>query len=65
MRIDVDKTTGEREHQPRFPYGSPEPPNPFASDKDARMEVYAYGLRNPWRCSKDLGDPFTGRYGVL
>ncbi|XP_064600719.1 HHIP-like protein 2 [Liolophura sinensis] len=60
LRIDVDKTTGEREHEPRLPYSSPQPPNPFAKDKDARMEIYAYGLRNPWRCSKDLGDPTTG-----
>lgn len=34
------------------PYSIP-PDNPFADDPDARGEVYALGLRNPWRFSFD------------
>lgn len=29
--------------------------NPFADDMDADPRIYAYGLRNPWRCSFDMG----------
>ena len=29
--------------------------NPFADDEDADPRIYAYGLRNPWRCSFDTG----------
>ena len=43
LRIDVD---AER------PYKIP-PGNPFASSNEARKEIYAYGLRNPWRFSID------------
>jgi glucose/arabinose dehydrogenase len=34
------------------PYGIPES-NPFVDQPDARPEIYAYGLRNPWRFSFD------------
>lgn len=33
--------------------------NPFVGEM-ARPEIYAYGLRNPWRCSMDKGDALTG-----
>ncbi|XP_069464704.1 HHIP-like protein 2 isoform X2 [Ambystoma mexicanum] len=54
LRIDVDVMN----HAGR-PYGIP-PDNPFISHHDARPEVYAYGVRNMWRCAVDRGDPVTG-----
>ncbi len=45
LRIDVDK--GD-------PYGIPRD-NPFVNRDDAREEIYAYGFRNPWRMSFDMG----------
>ena len=51
LRIDV------RDAHPGEPYRVPED-NPFVGDPDARPEVWAYGLRNPWRFSFDRA---TGR----
>ncbi|TVM03394.1 MAG: glucose sorbosone dehydrogenase [Candidatus Brocadia sp. WS118] len=48
LRIDVNATSGET-----F-YGIP-PDNPFAGNtKGFKEEIYAYGLRNPWRFSFDF-----------
>jgi glucose/arabinose dehydrogenase len=33
--------------------GAAPPSNPFTNDPNARPEIYAYGLRNPWRFSFD------------
>ncbi|MBN1293034.1 MAG: PQQ-dependent sugar dehydrogenase [Candidatus Latescibacteria bacterium] len=52
LRIDVDKPDEGKQ------YGIPED-NPFAGNTSGyREEIYAYGLRNPWRFSFD---PMTGR----
>ena len=48
LRIDVDGRTGGK------PYGVPSD-NPFVNNKQAKPEIWALGLRNPWRCSFDTG----------
>ena len=41
------------------------PDNPFVNDANVRDEIYAYGLRNPWRWSFDMqnGDLWVGDVG--
>uniref|UniRef100_UPI0037E80157 HHIP-like protein 2 n=1 Tax=Semicossyphus pulcher TaxID=241346 RepID=UPI0037E80157 len=56
LRIDIDGSDSGGRHY-RIP-----PDNPFIGDPDARPEVYAYGVRNMWRCSVDRGD-LVSRYG--
>lgn len=55
LRIDVDSGN---------PYGMP-PDNPFIGDEDARPEVWAIGLRNPWRFTFDraTGDIYIADAG--
>ncbi|HYN09884.1 MAG TPA: PQQ-dependent sugar dehydrogenase [Vicinamibacterales bacterium] len=50
LRIDVDPT------EPGVPYVSP-PTNPFFGPGGGEDEIFAFGLRNPWRFSFD---PDTG-----
>lgn len=50
LRIDVDRAEGKKA------YGVP-PDNPFVKRKNAAPEIWAYGLRNPWRFAFD---PVTG-----
>jgi glucose/arabinose dehydrogenase len=55
LRLDVDH--GD-------PYTVP-PDNPFVAEPNARGELWAYGLRNPWRYSFDraTGDLYIGDVG--
>ncbi len=55
LRIDVD--TGE-------PYGIPDS-NPWIDSPDAFKEIWAYGLRNPWRFSfdRETGDLYIADVG--
>jgi glucose/arabinose dehydrogenase len=46
LRLDVSKAEDGK------PYAIP-PDNPFADGRDGAPEVFAYGLRNPWRFSFD------------
>ena len=52
LRIDVDRAAGAQ------PYGVP-PDNPFVKKPGYRREIWALGLRNPWRFS------FDARSGAL
>jgi glucose/arabinose dehydrogenase len=58
LRIDVDGTSGGRN------YAIPAD-NPFAGSRKARPEIWAYGLRNPFRFSFDrqTGNIFIGDVG--
>ena len=38
-----------------LPYTIPKD-NPFVNHSQWHPEIYAYGLRNPWKCSYDRGD---------
>jgi putative heme-binding domain-containing protein len=58
LRIDVDHPDAGRN------YGIPKD-NPFVTTPKARGEVWAYGLRNPWRLSFNpkTGDLYAGDVG--
>jgi len=60
LRIDVDNPT------PPLAYGIPAN-NPFAAPGNPRDEIWAFGLRNPWRFSFDrlTGDMFLADVGGL
>jgi glucose/arabinose dehydrogenase len=55
LRIDVSPATG---------YRVPDD-NPFVKNKSAKQEIWALGVRNPWRCSFDrkTGDFWMGDVG--
>src|SRR5215213_6894783 len=58
LRIDVDQMTDD------FRYAIP-PDNPYVDRQGARPEIWALGLRNPWRFSFDrvTGDLWIGDVG--
>ncbi|XP_072318535.1 HHIP-like protein 1 [Eucyclogobius newberryi] len=53
LRVDVDN------NDDGAPYSIPSD-NPFVREKGMKPEIYAYGVRNMWRCSIDRGDAVTG-----
>ncbi|XP_029414871.1 HHIP-like protein 2 [Nannospalax galili] len=53
LRIDVNRA-GLDGHRYRVPSD-----NPFVSEPGAHPAIYAYGVRNMWRCAVDRGDPIT------
>ena len=54
VRLDVDA---------RVPYAVP-PDNPFVGTEDSAHEVWAYGLRNPWRFTFDGGFVYIADVGL-
>ena len=58
LRLDMDNPS------PGLLYGIP-PGNPFVNDPNFRDEIWATGLRNPWRCDVDdlTGDIWVGDVG--
>lgn len=58
LRIDVRNST------PENPYRIPSD-NPFVGWENARPEIWAYGMRNPWRMSfdRDTGQLWVGDVG--
>src|SRR5262249_38109058 len=57
VRIDVDHPGKDR------PYSIPAD-NPFVNHKEARPEVYAYGVRQPWKFDFDRkGNLWAGEVG--
>jgi glucose/arabinose dehydrogenase len=63
VRIDVDHD--DFPQSPSLNYAVPAT-NPFAGSTTALPEIWAYGLRNPWRCSFDRasGDLWIGDVGA-
>ncbi|KAL8518847.1 hypothetical protein ACS0TY_009986 [Phlomoides rotata] len=59
MRVDVDNLPSDDEIAKLGLWGNYSIPrdNPYSEDKEMEPEIWAYGLRNPWRCSFDSERP--------
>jgi len=59
MRLDIDSTPGLSKIANQSLWGNYSVPkdNPFSDDIDLAPEIWALGVRNPWRCSFDLERP--------
>lgn len=59
MRIDVNNVPSQKEIDELNLWGNYSIPkdNPSANDKNLQGEIWALGLRNPWRCSFDSAKP--------
>ncbi|KAB2089716.1 hypothetical protein ES319_A03G080400v1 [Gossypium barbadense] len=59
MRLDIDTIPSTAEINRLGLWGNYSIPkdNPFSEDEDLLPEIWAFGLRNPWRCSFDLERP--------
>ena len=59
LRIVPNRTPGESGY-------TPAPDNPFVGEDDASPDIYAYGLRSPWRATLDQqGRPWFGDVGSV
>uniref|UniRef100_A0A0D9VXN7 Glucose/Sorbosone dehydrogenase domain-containing protein n=1 Tax=Leersia perrieri TaxID=77586 RepID=A0A0D9VXN7_9ORYZ len=59
MRLDVDDVQSKSQIVNQSLWGNYSIPkdNPFTDDSDLQPEIWALGLRNPWRCSFDSEKP--------
>lgn len=59
MRLDIDTTPSAKDISQLGLWGNYSIPkdNPYTIDKDLQKEIWAIGLRNPWRCSFDSARP--------
>uniref|UniRef100_A0A0E0GS58 Glucose/Sorbosone dehydrogenase domain-containing protein n=1 Tax=Oryza nivara TaxID=4536 RepID=A0A0E0GS58_ORYNI len=59
MRLDVDGVQSQSQIINQSLWGNYSVPkdNPFSDDRDLQPEIWALGLRNPWRCSFDSERP--------
>ncbi|KAI3858934.1 hypothetical protein MKW98_028667 [Papaver atlanticum] len=59
LRFDVDNFPGAAELSKLSAWGNYSIPrdNPYIYDKESQPEIWALGLRNPWRCSFDSERP--------
>ncbi|KAL3819345.1 hypothetical protein ACJIZ3_005250 [Penstemon smallii] len=59
MRFDIDNIPSGNEVSQLGSWGNYSIPkdNPFINDNESQKEIWALGLRNPWRCSFDSDRP--------